>query len=92
MTLLSVVLLGAGLILVASALDNSSIVDTFHKIVSGQPIDWTGGSGSGTPVTGAPAVVGKGGLINPNSDGSCPSGYTSVTVSGGKLMCQAQTP
>lgn len=89
MTILVTVLLGAGVLFVASALDNTPIIQTFQKIISGQKIDWTGGSSSTpTPTTGNPAVVGGGPLINPNPDLTCPTGYTLVTVSGGKQMCQ----
>lgn len=91
-TILPVILIGAGVLFIASAMDCSDIPSTFQKIISGQKIDWTGGNCKQQPVQGNPAVVGGGKLINPNSDGSCPKGYTSVTVSGGKLMCQAPTP
>jgi hypothetical protein len=42
MTLIEVVLIGAAILLIASALDCSSLVDTFNKIRSGQKIDWSG--------------------------------------------------
>ncbi len=91
MTIVVTVLIGAGVLFIASALDNTPIVETFQKIIKGQHIDWTGGSSTTTPTTptpGNPAVVGGGALIPANPDGSCPTGYTPVTVSGGKLMCQ----
>ena len=46
MTLLVVVLLGIGVIFIGSALDNTPIRTTFGKIISGQPVDWTGAAGS----------------------------------------------
>ena len=83
MTILVTVLLGAGVLFVASALDNTPIISTFQKIISGKPIDWTGG-GSPTP------TVGQGsGLIAPNKDGTCPTGYTLVQVGfGTQKMCK----
>lgn len=42
MTIVIVVLLGAGLLLIASALDNTPILATFQKIVSGQRVNWSG--------------------------------------------------
>jgi hypothetical protein len=66
MTVVVVILIGAGTIFVASALDNSSIVDTFQKIISGQPIDWSGTSG---PIT-----------TQKLTGGTCPSGWDSLGV------------
>lgn len=42
MTILAVLLLGIGGVLIASSLDDSSIVDTFKKLIAGQAIDWSG--------------------------------------------------
>lgn len=42
MTTVAVILIGAGVILIASSLDNSSIVETFQKIINGDTINWTG--------------------------------------------------
>lgn len=42
MTLLAVALIGAGAILIASALDNTPIATTFQKIISGQSLSLTG--------------------------------------------------
>jgi hypothetical protein len=54
MTFVATVLIGAGLLLIASALDDTSIVSTFQKIVSGQTIDWSGkGTTSTTNTTSA---------------------------------------
>lgn len=49
MTFIIVVLLGAGVIFVASSLDNTPIVQTFQKIISGEAVDWTG-SGATQPI------------------------------------------
>jgi hypothetical protein len=38
MTLITTVLLGAGAVLIASALDDSSIVETFQKIMRGETL------------------------------------------------------
>jgi hypothetical protein len=46
-------------------------------------------SSSGTPSTPPPAAVGGGAIIAANPDGSCPTGYAQVVVSGGKVVCQA---
>lgn len=57
MTIVPVILIGAGILFIASALDNSSIVQTFQKIISQQPINWagtvttTGTQGTGTATT-----------------------------------------
>lgn len=42
MTVVMVLILGLGLVFIASSLDDSPIVETFKKIVSGQQIDWSG--------------------------------------------------
>lgn len=42
MTFLNVSLIGVGLIFIASSLDNSSLRDTFLKIVNGETINWSG--------------------------------------------------
>jgi hypothetical protein len=44
MTIVMLLMLGTGVIMVASALDNTPITDTFKKIVSGKAIDITGNS------------------------------------------------
>lgn len=42
MTFILLVLVGSGFILVSSALDNSSIADTVHKIINGDQLDFSG--------------------------------------------------
>lgn len=42
MTIVAVILLGIGIIFIASSLDNTPIVQTFQKIISGQKINWSG--------------------------------------------------
>jgi len=42
MTVVMVLLIGAGALLIASSLDCTSIKDTFTKIASGQVVDWSG--------------------------------------------------
>src|SRR5438270_8662194 len=95
MTIVVVVLFGAGVLFVTSALENCPIVSTFQHIIQGDTIDWSGktspcSSGTNTtqPQAGSPAVVGGGALSNPDANGQCPKGTTQVTVSGGKIMCQ----
>lgn len=69
LTIVVVILIGAAVILIGSALDNSSISDTFRKIMAGEPINW---AGVGTLPTGTPAAT------------TCPSGWTKITkMSGG---------
>lgn len=57
MTLITTVLLGAGVLFIASALDNTPLVQTFQKILSNSPINWSGSgevaSPAGTKVGGA---------------------------------------
>lgn len=40
--MLVVAMLGIGVLLIASALDNTPIVATFQKIISGQTVNWSG--------------------------------------------------
>jgi hypothetical protein len=47
MTMITVILLGLGMVLIASSLDNTPLVTTFQKIMSGQPINWNGGNSDG---------------------------------------------
>lgn len=42
MTIVPVILIGAGILFIASALDNTPLVGTFQKIISQQPINWAG--------------------------------------------------
>lgn len=42
MTLVVVILIGLGTVFIGSAMDNTPIVSTFQKILSGQTINWTG--------------------------------------------------
>lgn len=46
MTIVTIIILATGVIFIASALDGTPIILTFQKIISGQPIDWTGSAGS----------------------------------------------
>lgn len=42
MTAVVVLLLGTGVLFIASSLDGSSLVDTFQKIMKGEQINWKG--------------------------------------------------
>lgn len=42
MTAITVILIGAGILFIASAIDCSPIGKTFMKIIGNQPIDWSG--------------------------------------------------
>ena len=86
MTIVVVALLGAGIVLIASALDNSSIVDTFHKIITNQKIDWTGGSSS-TPSSSSSSLV-PSTKNYPAINGACPNGGTLTTDSSGLQICK----
>jgi hypothetical protein len=44
MTLVVTVILGVGILFIASALDNTPLKDTFLKIINNQSIDWSGRS------------------------------------------------
>lgn len=46
MTALVTIMIGAGVLLILSALDNTSIVETLNKIINGAPIN-SSGSGQG---------------------------------------------
>jgi hypothetical protein len=56
MTFVVTVLIGAGILFVASALDDTPLIQTFQKIISNQPINWTGASSS--PTSGTSAATG----------------------------------
>jgi len=74
MTTISVILLGVGVLFIASALDNSSLQDTFRAIVNGNPIDWSGGKSD---------YVQQKGYNKPPSSGAKipqPNGLPPVTV------------
>jgi hypothetical protein len=74
MTIVVVLLLGAGVLFVASALDNTPIITTFQKIISGQHVNWSGQSGD--------ASLPPGTTVTPAATG-CPTGWTKQTsVSG----------
>lgn len=88
MTFIIVVLLGAGVIFVASSLDNTPIIQTFQKIVSGGTIDWSGSGANtqigisgatGTGPGGAPCTLKAGGsLTDIDNFCRCTSGYPSM--------------
>lgn len=70
MTILVAILLGTGLLLIVSAMDNTPIVSTFQKIVSGDPINWGGSTGD--------ASLPPGTVVTQAASG-CPSGWTKIT-------------
>lgn len=89
MTMLIVILMGAGVLFVASAMDNTPIVSTFQKIMSGDPIDWTGGSAQ-TPTYENPGITptpSGGSITIPDKNGNCPAGYTKSTDIAGQSVC-----
>lgn len=83
MTLLVVIILGTGVIFIASALDDTPIVLTFQKIIGGQAIDWTGAQGAliatggsgGTTFSVAPTTTQKYGGSGGSSFGVGSGGY-----------------
>ena len=90
MTMLIVILMGAGVLFVASAMDNTPLVSTFQKIISGQTIDWTGGSAS-NPTYENPGITptpSGGSITIPDKNGNCPdSSYKKVTDIAGQTVC-----
>jgi hypothetical protein len=82
MTTIVTVLLGAGVLFIASALECQSLVNTFQKIVSNQTIDWSGqsgctsGGGSGSP---GATPGSQPGVTMPNAAGQCQPGYVKGT-------------
>lgn len=44
MTTVAVIMIGVGVLFIASSLDNSSLQATFLKIIHNESIDWTGGT------------------------------------------------
>ena len=82
MTIIEVVLIGTAVLLIASALDNTPIVSTFQKIITNQPIDWSGNAG-GTKVAstgdvGAATAVAVVNPAVPDKNGNCPPGRINV--------------
>lgn len=65
MTFIITVLIGAGVLFIASSLDNSALVDTFQKIISGSTINWSGGAPINPNVPGVSPI---------GSGGTCPTG------------------
>ena len=69
MTFLVVNLIGVGFIFIASSLDNSSLKDTFLKVINGDTINWSGAPPSepkaksigDTPQQGGPSQNNPGG-------------------------------
>ena len=62
MTFAVLLVFGFGVILIASGLDNTPVVETFGKILNGTPIAWTGHAPTtytapGTPASGAPGAI-----------------------------------
>ncbi len=51
MTMVVVIMIGAGVLFVASALENQSLFNTFNKIVANQPINWSGATPSSSTTT-----------------------------------------
>ena len=83
MTILVAILLGTGVLFIASAMDNTPIITTFQKIVSGQPIDWTGGNSTSSTGNPVPQQI-----VTPGTGNSCPPGYTlTVDPATGKKVC-----
>ena len=64
MTIVMLLMLGTGVIMVASSLDNTPIIQTFQKVVSGKAIDISGAnttaaqtSNPTTPTTSNPPLT-----------------------------------
>lgn len=52
MTLVAVIILGVGIVMLGSALDNSSIQDTLQKVLNNQPLNWSGNAQTAIPGNG----------------------------------------
>lgn len=79
MTTIITILIGAGVLFIASGLECQPLVSTFQKIISNQAIDWSGSaacstatSASTTGTTPNPVSTPK---TAPNAVGQCPPGY-----------------
>lgn len=80
MTTIVVVLIGIGVVFIASSLDCTPIRETFNTIVTNQSIDWTGTKNCQGLVTNqAPPEPGdpsfKPVIASPLPSGRCPDGY-----------------
>lgn len=72
MTMAAVILIGAGILFISSALDNTPLVQTFQKIVSGQAINWAGNTPGST--TGATTTSSGSNASNPSTGSTGSSG------------------
>lgn len=93
MTTIVVVLIGIGVVFIASSLDCTPIRDTFTAIVTNQSVDWSGTKNCQANVPGLPSTpaanVGKaeqqayGPAVTPAKPGKqCPSGYIYIEATG----------
>jgi hypothetical protein len=89
MTMIVTVLVGAGILILASGLDGSSLKDTFNKLITNQPIAWTG-SGNVPSVPGTPTIPSNSPstTVTPGKNKSCPTGYVYDPVRG---VCELST-
>ena len=77
MTLISTILLGVGIVFIASSLDCTPIISTFQKIINGQLINWSGNSANCHSIPGVPPTT------QPGAGNKCPPGYTFMPIAGG---------
>lgn len=88
MTLVVTILIGAGAVLISSAIDCSDIPSTFMKIINNQAIDWSGNACAGTGTTPAQNVASAEtqaygpSAQKPGPGKTCPSGYIYVVADG----------
>lgn len=80
MTVVVTILIGIGAVFVTSSIDCTPLLSTFQKIISNQPIDWSGTQNCQPITNQAPPEPGEPGFkpvtTPPLSSGRCPPGYT----------------
>jgi hypothetical protein len=84
LTIVVVILFGAGILFVTSAIENCPIVDTFKHVIHGDKIDWTG---KNSPCSGSSSTI-PSAKNYPAINGACPNGGTLTTDSSGLQVCQ----
>ena len=80
MSMIATILIGVSVLLIASGLDGSSLSDTFNKIVTNQPIDWTGTGKIPPPPDNNPPLPDK--LPPGKGNKKCAAGYFYNVVTG----------
>jgi hypothetical protein len=96
MTLILIALAGGGILMIVSALENTSLMQTFRNVLSGKPLATgsqdTGASSTGiTTIPGPTAGIWPKGTRLPVPFGQCPTGWKDVGSFAGVEWCESQS-